>query len=273
MHPRLRLALFVTGLLALAAVAGVLLFAVGERTVPAAGFSGAIRPPGMARADFGVRDERGAPLRIADMRGKPVVVTFLYTTCKDTCPLTLQQIRIALDDLGHDVPVVAVSVDPANDTPRRARAFTLRQSMQGRMRWALGDAAQLQRLWRAYGIQPQTADAEHTASTVVLDGRGVQRVGFATSVLTPDGLAHDIAQARARARDGRAVARGLLRRGRRRALRRRPAHVAAGALDLRGGPSSTGSRARRPRRAAARRTAGRRPSGRRARSAGSRVRR
>ncbi len=194
MHPRLRLALFVTGLLALAAVAGVLLFAVGERTVQASGFSGAIRPPGMARTDFGVRDERGEALRIADMRGKPVVVTFLYTTCRDTCPLTLQQIRIALDDLGHDVPVVAVSVDPANDTPRRARAFTLRQGMEGRMRWALGNAARLQRLWRAYGVQPQTAAADNTASTVVLDGRGVQRVGFATSALTPDGLAHDLAK-------------------------------------------------------------------------------
>ena len=127
------------------------------------------------------------------MRGKPVVVTFLYTTCRDTCPLTADQIRIALDDLGHDVPVVAVSVDPANDTPRRAQAFLLRRSLRGRMRWALGSDAQLQRLWRAYGIQPQTDDAEHTAATVLLDKRGVQRVGFAASVLTPDALAHDIA--------------------------------------------------------------------------------
>ena len=132
-------------------------------------------------------------VRLSDMRGKPVVVTFLYTTCRDTCPLTAQQIRVALDDLGHDVPVVAVSVDPANDTPRRAQAFLLKQGLRGRMRWALGSARELQRLWRAYGIQPQSEDAEHTASTILLDGRGVQRVGFATSVLTPDGLAHDIA--------------------------------------------------------------------------------
>jgi cytochrome oxidase Cu insertion factor (SCO1/SenC/PrrC family) len=61
------------------------------------------------------------------------------------------------------------------------------------MRWALGSAQQLQRLWKAYGIQPQTADEEHSASTVLLDARGVQRVGFATSVLTPQALAHDIA--------------------------------------------------------------------------------
>jgi len=193
MPARLRLALFVTGLLALAAVAGVLLFAVGERTVSAAGFSGAVRPPGIKPTDFGVRDENGKPVRLADLRGRPVVVTFLYTTCKDTCPLTASQIRIALDDLGHDVPVVAVSVDPANDTPRRARTFTLKQGLQGRMRWALGTAKQLQRLWSAYGVQPQSSAAEHTASTVLLDGDGVQRVGFAASVLTPEGLAHDIA--------------------------------------------------------------------------------
>jgi len=108
------------------------------------------------------------------------------------CPLTAAQIRIALDDLGYDVPVVAVGVDPANDTPRRARAFALEHGMHGRMRWALGSARRLQPLWKAYGIAPQAADAEHTASTVLLDERGVQRVGFATSVLTPDGLAHDI---------------------------------------------------------------------------------
>jgi protein SCO1/2 len=202
---RLRLALFVTGLLAIAAIAGVLLFAVGQKTVPpAAGFAGASRPPDMPRADFGLRDERGRMLRLAQMRGTPVVVTFLYTTCRDTCPLMAQQIRIALDDVGHDVPVVAVSVDPANDTPQRARAFLLKQGLEGRMRWALGSAAQLQRLWDAYGIQPQRDDAEHTASTILLDGRGVQRVGFAASVLTPDGLAHDIAKLE---REGRATRR------------------------------------------------------------------
>ena len=193
MPARLRLALFVTGLLALAAIAGVLLFGVAERTVAPAGFAGATRPPGIPPAEFGVRDEHGRMVRLADLRGRPAVVTFLYTTCKETCPLTAQQIRAALDDLGHDVPVVAVSVDPGNDTARRARRFLLEQRMHGRMRWALGDAAQLRRIWRAYGIQPQTASLEHTASTVLLDGEGRQRVGFAASVLTPDALAHDIA--------------------------------------------------------------------------------
>ena len=132
-------------------------------------------------------------MRLAAMRGRPVVVTFLYTTCRDTCPLTTQQIRAALDDLGHDVPVIAVSVDPRNDTARAAKRFSLQRQMTGRMRWVLGSETQLRRLWRAYGVQPQADREEHSASTVVLDGTGRQRVGFATSVLTPSALAHDIA--------------------------------------------------------------------------------
>jgi protein SCO1/2 len=193
MPARLRLALFVTGMLALAGVAGVLLFAVGDHAAQGAGFSGALRPPGIPPTDFGLRDENGKVVRLSDMRGRPVVVTFLYTTCRDTCPLTTQQIRAGLDDLGHDVPVVAVSVDPANDTPQRARAFALKQQMTGRMRWVLGTSAQLQRIWRAYGVAPQTAKEDHSASTVLLDARGRQRIGFQTSVLTPEGLAHDVA--------------------------------------------------------------------------------
>jgi len=188
-----RLALFLTGLFALTAVAAVLLFAAGDRAARSVAFEGARRPPDVPRADFRLRDEDGRPVRLDAMRGTPVVVTFLYTTCEDTCPLTVDQIRAGLDELGHDVPVIAVSVDPANDTRRAAKRFSLQRQMTGRMRWVLGDEAQLRRLWTAYGVAPQTDRAEHSASTVLLDSRGRQRIGFATSVLTPSALANDIA--------------------------------------------------------------------------------
>jgi protein SCO1/2 len=199
MEPRLRLALVVAGLVALGAIAAVLAFAGGDGRdaatvgVDPSGFAGAIRPPGIPPAAFDLPDQDGRIVRLRDLRGKPVVVTFLYTTCKDTCPLTTQQVRGALDELGHDVPVIAVSVDPANDTPARAKAFTFKQRMTGRMRWVLGDAGRLQRIWRAYGVQPQSDSAEHSASTVLLDRTGRQRIGFPTDQLTPERLEHDIA--------------------------------------------------------------------------------
>ena len=37
-----------------------------------------------------------------ELRGRPAIVTFLYTTCEDTCPTQAQQIKGALDELGED---------------------------------------------------------------------------------------------------------------------------------------------------------------------------
>jgi protein SCO1 len=121
-----------------------------------------------------------------------VVFTFLYSTCEDTCPLQVQQIRGALDTLGRDVPVLGVSVDPEGDTPGRARAFVLEQRMTGRMRFLLGDGAELAPVWRAFGIAPQRGELDHSAYVVVADARGAQRVGFPIGQLTPRALAHDL---------------------------------------------------------------------------------
>ena len=61
----------------------------------------------------------------------------------------------------------------ANDTARNAKRFLLEQKLTSRMRFLLGSRAQLEPVWRAYGIQPQTDDLEHSAyvHTKVL-GRG-----------------------------------------------------------------------------------------------------
>jgi protein SCO1/2 len=116
----------------------------------------------------------------------------MYSTCRDTCPLTAQQIRGALDDLPRPVPVLAVSVDPSADTAFHVRRFLLAQELLGRMRYLVGTRAQLAAVWRQFGIAPQTATASHTASVVIVDRRGRQRIGFPTSELTPEGLAHDL---------------------------------------------------------------------------------
>lgn len=159
-----------------------------------AGWEGATRPPGTRLPDFALSTQDGERLTAADLRGGPVVVTFLYSTCEDTCPGQVQSIRGALDRLGRDLPVIGVSVDPANDTPARARAFLLEQSMSGRMQFLLGDRAQLEPLWRAFGIAPQIEGREHSAYTVLVDAAGRQRIGFPASQLTPARLAHDLAR-------------------------------------------------------------------------------
>jgi protein SCO1/2 len=189
---RVRFALLLVATFALAA-AGVVAFTGGSEPAPSTEPRGALRPPGIPPSDFRLTDQDGRAATLADVRGEVTIVTFLYTTCEETCPLTAQQIRGALDDLGHDVPVLAFAVDPPRDTPERARRFVAEQRMIGRMRFLTGPREELRRQWRAYGIRPQGDGFEHTAHVVLLDRRGVQRIGFPVDKLTPEALAHDVA--------------------------------------------------------------------------------
>ena len=189
---RVRLALLLVTTFALVAVAAVALSGEPE-TAPAAEPRGALRPPGIPPSDFRLLDQDGNETTLADVRGEVTIVTFLYTTCEDTCPLTAQQVRGALDDLGHDVPVLAFAVDPPRDTPERAQRFVAEQKMIGRMRFLTGSREELRRQWRAYGIRPQGDGFEHSAHVVLLDRDGVQRIGFPVEKLTPEALAHDVA--------------------------------------------------------------------------------
>ena len=181
---------------AAAAVAGVSLADRGKSARPAPpgdGFQGALRPKGVPPKDFGLRDQDGRLASLADYRGRVVVLTFLYSTCKDTCPILADQVRGALDDLGRAAPpALAVSVDPAGDTPERARRFLLERRLTGRMRFLLGAKAQLEPVWRAYAVQPQSEEFEHSAYVLLIDKAGRQRIGFPVNRLTPEGLAHDV---------------------------------------------------------------------------------
>jgi protein SCO1/2 len=156
------------------------------------GLAGARIGDGVMAPDFDLRDENGDRIRMSDLRGKPVVVTFLYSHCRDTCPATAQQIRGALDQLGRDVPAVAISVDPTSDTEESARRFLAEQSMTGRMKFVLGSRAQLAKVWAAYGTTPQSVQQEHNARAVLVDGRGRQRVGFPMNQTSPEMIAHDL---------------------------------------------------------------------------------
>jgi protein SCO1/2 len=192
---RLRLAITVVIACCAAAILAVVVASGsggGKQVTVQHGFAGALRPPGIPPADFTLRDQDGRPAALAAYRGRPVIVTFMYSTCKDTCPLMADQIRGALDELGHDVPTLAVSVDPAGDTPLNTKRFLARHGLTGRARFLLGTRAQLAPVWRAYGIRPQTNSDAHSAYVVLIDKRGRQRVAFPASELTPEGLAHDV---------------------------------------------------------------------------------
>jgi protein SCO1/2 len=189
---RLRIALV---LAALFAVGGVVLARGGGGdglpTTVTRRFEGATLPVGVRAPRFSLRNQDGEPISMRRLRGRTVIVTFLYTTCEETCPTQAQTVKGALNELGRDVPAIAIAVDPPRDTPERARAFLAKQRMTGRMDFVLGSREQLRPLWKGYAIRPQREELEHQGRIVLVDGRGFQRVGFPLAQATPERLAHD----------------------------------------------------------------------------------
>jgi len=190
-NPRVTLALV---LVCAAALGAVLLAGRGgdDEASAGQGFQGAVMPSGVRAPDFTLPDQDGRPVSMRDFRGKPVAVTFLYTHCRDTCPAQAQTLRGALDLLGHDVPALAIAVDPPNDTRDSAKAFLSRQRVSGRIDFVLGTRAQLAKLWKGFSILPQSVTVEHQSRFTLVDKRGFQRIGYPGSEATPERLAHDL---------------------------------------------------------------------------------
>jgi protein SCO1/2 len=192
-NPRLLLAFFLAGLFAIAMAAFAIVDSGEEPPVrPYAGFAGSRLPDGVRAPQFELTDERDERVAMSDFRGEPVIVTFLYTHCDETCPPAAQQVKGALDELGRDIPALAIAVEPPRDTPASARAFLSEQRMLGRMRFVLGTRDELEPVWRGFAVRPQSARAEHQARIVLVDKRGFQRIGFPIDQATPERIAHDL---------------------------------------------------------------------------------
>ncbi len=73
-----------------------------------------------ARGPFSLIDQMGKPVTDEDFRGKFMLVFFGYTFCPDVCPMDLQIIAKAMDEMGQAgdrVQPIFISIDPARDTP------------------------------------------------------------------------------------------------------------------------------------------------------------
>ncbi len=157
-------------------------------------YKGAERPK-IPTKDFKLTDQDGQPVTLHEFGGHIVVLTFMFTRCKETCPVQAQLVVGALDDigeLGKRVTALAVSVDPGNDTPELARSFLLEHRARGSIKFLLGNKVSLKRVWDEYGIQPQSKKYEHSASIVLIDSKGRQRIGHSANATSPESLAHDI---------------------------------------------------------------------------------
>jgi len=146
--------------------------------------------------DFRLTDQFGTPISLAQFKGKPVVLTFLYTHCKDLCPLTAEKLHTVMQNLGRDaskVAVLAVSIDPKGDTTTSAFAFSKAHKMEGYWHFLTGTFNALSPIWSNYNVYADKSDqsVNHSFALYVIDKQGRERI-FLNDSFTPAELAADL---------------------------------------------------------------------------------
>jgi len=150
--------------------------------------------------DFELTAPDGKPRRLADFRGKAVVVFFGYTQCPDVCPTTLAALADAMKQLGADadrVQVLFVTIDLERDTPALLSQYV--PAFDPRFLGLYGDADATARTAKEFkiiyqkvpGAAPGSYTMDHSAGTYIFDPQGRLRL-YVSNAQGPDVFAHDL---------------------------------------------------------------------------------
>ncbi len=123
----------------------------------------------------------GEALQLSQLRGRPFVVAFGYTSCADVCPTTLLELSNDLALLGKDgdrITVLFLTVDPDTDTPEHLRAYLT--SFDGRIVGLSGNAIDIESAAHAFNAAYERIPAaggrytiDHTTRSYYFDKYGL----------------------------------------------------------------------------------------------------
>jgi protein SCO1/2 len=150
--------------------------------------------------EFTLTTTEGGRLALRDLRGKVVVVTFIFVTCTDACPLLTAKMADMQKRLGPDfgprVRFVSITVDPERDTPAILAQYA-RNHGANRAGWAFltGTPMEIGDVARRYGIfarKTDRGDVDHTFLTSVIDQGGTLRVQYLGVRFDPEEFLRDV---------------------------------------------------------------------------------
>ncbi len=126
-------------------------------------------------------DQNGHQVDLSSLRGKPVLVDFIYTSCPGPClTLTQKMARVATrmaPQIGTNFTMVSITVDPEHDGPAQLAEYIKQQEIDTKGRLFLtGSPANIDRLLKEFQLRRQRdpgGSVEHISGVFVLapDGR------------------------------------------------------------------------------------------------------
>jgi protein SCO1/2 len=136
--------------------------------------------------EFALTSQDGTVVKLSDLRGKVVAVTFIYTMCTDTCPVLTPMLSFIQDRLGADfgdkITFVSITVDPDRDTPEVLKEYgeAFGANFTGWF-FLTGSPAAIADVAHRYGVfaaKAENGEVDHTFLTSIIDRRGILRVQY-----------------------------------------------------------------------------------------------
>jgi protein SCO1 len=159
------------------------------------------RLPTIGRApEFTLTSQDDARVGLRDFRGKVVALTFIYTSCPDTCPLLTAKMVQVQDELGPafgpKIAFISISVDPERDTPEVLKQYAQIFSVK-LAGWAFltGSPSAIRDVTRRYGVfvaKAADGSVDHTALTSLIDRRGCLRLQYLGVRFDPEEFRRDL---------------------------------------------------------------------------------
>jgi len=152
--------------------------------------------------DYILLDRGGRPVRLASLRGKPLIVSFIYTGCFHSCPLAtrslLQSVRRLDERFGPDrFNVVSIGFNQPADSPQAMKAFAAQNGVsEPNWRFLSPPAAIVPALTGDFGFRYAATPAgfDHALQVSLLDAQGRIARQFYGDALPADALDESMSQ-------------------------------------------------------------------------------
>ena len=167
-----------------------------------------LQRPGSRLADIGpaprtvLINSHKEPFDLEKLRGKVVLVSFVYTTCNGVCPLTTQAlagVRKKLETAklwGKSVEFVSITLDPARDTPKvlddYAKLWHADVASWHFLTGAPADVAKVIKAWDMWVKSDAKGVLDHPSRIFLIDGRGREREIYNLEFLKPETVLEDV---------------------------------------------------------------------------------
>lgn len=156
-----------------------------------------------ALPDITLLDQNGHAIKLSSLKGKPVLMDFIYTRCTTACPLLTAKFasiaRLLGPRLGSDVIMVSITIDPEHDHPSELLNYADSHGAAHKgWLFLTGNLSDIERVLGIFGLKRQMApdgSIDHVATAFLIGPDGHEERLYNALDVAPQTVVSDISRA------------------------------------------------------------------------------